>query len=182
MTDMQTGQSDSELDSLRQTTRDLVALSTLPAIWGNLPPQRVVESLAEVFVRTLDLDLVHARLLASIDSAACDITRSASTDVQALFLPVACAVLENEAAPQAHVIDGQVFRTLVLRFGTRGDIGALVAGSRRPDFPTRNERTLLAVGVNQATIVLQRQLAERASSAAHRTSWRLPTRLRRRSE
>jgi PAS domain S-box-containing protein len=50
----------------------------------------------------------------------------------------------------------------VLRFGIGGDIGALVVGSRRPDFPTQNERMLLGVGVNQATVVLQRQLAERA--------------------
>jgi PAS domain S-box-containing protein len=159
---MQTGQPDSELDSLRQTTRDLVALTTLPAIWGNLPPGRVIDSLADVLLRTLDLDLVHARLLASIDSPPCDITRSKSPGAEALFLPVACAALEDEAAPHTHLIDGQGFRTRVLRFGTGGDIGALVVGSRRPDFPTQNERMLLGVGVNQATVVLQRQLAERA--------------------
>jgi PAS domain S-box-containing protein len=159
---MQTGQPGSELDSLRQTTRDLVALTTLPAIWGNLPPGRVVDSLADVLLRTLDLDLVHARLLASIDSAACDITRSKPPGAQALFLPVACAALEDESAPHVHLIDGQPFHTCVLRFGIGGDIGALVVGSRRPDFPTQNERMLLGVGVNQATVVLQRQLAERA--------------------
>jgi PAS domain S-box-containing protein len=159
---MQTGQPGSELDSLRQTTRDLVALTTLPAIWGNLAPVRVVESLADVLLRTLDLDLVHARLLASIGSAASDTTRTRPPAAQALYLPVARAVLENEAAPQSHLVDGQPLRTCVLRFGIGGDIGALVVGSRRPDFPTQNERMLLGVGVNQATVVLQRQLAERA--------------------
>ncbi len=84
---MQTGQPGSELDSLRQTTRDLVALTTLPAIWGNLPPARVVESLADVLLRTLDLDLVHARLLASIDSAAFDTTRSKPPAAQARTCP-----------------------------------------------------------------------------------------------
>jgi len=159
---MQTGHPGSELDSLRQTTRDLVALTTLPAIWGNLPPARVVDSLADVLLRTLDLALVHVRLLASIDSAACDTTRSMPPAAQAQLLSVAHAALENEAAPPVHLIDGQPFHTCVLRFGVGGDIGALVVGSWRPDFPTENERMLLGVGVNQATVVLQRQLAERA--------------------
>ena len=159
---MQPGQPDSELDALRQTTRDLVALTTLPAIWGNIPPARVVDSLADVLLRTLDLDLVHARLLASIDSAPFDTTRSKAPAAQAQYLSVARAALENEAAPQVHLIDGQRLRTCVLRFGIGGDIGALVVGAHRPDFPTQNERMLLGVGVNQATVVLQRQLAERA--------------------
>ena len=159
---MQTGQPGSELDSLRQTTRDLVALTTLPAIWGNLAPARVVDSLADVLLRTLDLDLVHARLLASIDSAAFDTTRSTPSAAQAQYLSVARAVLESEAAPPVHLVDGRPLRTCVFRFGVGGDIGALVAGSWRPDFPTPNERMLLGVGVNQASIVLQRQLAERA--------------------
>jgi PAS domain S-box-containing protein len=158
---MQTGQPGSELDSLRHTTRDLVALTTLPAIWGKLPAERVVESLADVFLRTLDLDLVLVRLLASAGAAACDIARTRAPATDALYLPVARAALESEAAPHAHLIDGQPFRTCVFRFGIGGDIGALVAGSRRPDFPTRNECMLLSVGVNQATVVLQRQLAER---------------------
>lgn len=159
---MQTGQPGSELDSLRQTTRDLVAMTTLPAIWGNLPPARLVESLADVLLHTLDLDLVHACLLASIDSAAFDTTRSKPPAAQARYLSIARAVLEREAAPQSHLVDGLLLRTCVLRFGIGGDIGALVAGSRRPDFPTQNERMLLSVGVNQASMVLQRQLAERA--------------------
>jgi len=159
---MPTGLPGSELDSLRKTTRDLVALTTLPAIWGNLAPARVVESLADVLLRTLDLDLVHGRLLASVGSDAGDTIRSTMPDAQALFLPLVEAVLENEAAPHVHLIDGQPFYTCVFRFGVRGDIGALVVGARRSDFPTRNERMLLGVGVNQATVVLQRQLAERA--------------------
>lgn len=159
---MQTGQPASELDSLKQTTRDLVAMTTLAAIWGNLPAARVVESLADVLLRTLDLDLVHVRLLAGIDSPASDTTRSKPPAAQARYLSVARAVLESEAAPQSHLIDGQPFNTCVLRFGIGGDIGALVAGSRRPDFPTQNERMLLSVGVNQATVVLQRQLADRS--------------------
>ena len=158
---MQTGQPVSELDSLRQTTRDLVALTTLPAIWGDLPPEYAVDSLAEVLLRMLDLDLVHVRLLGSVDGNAYDTTRSTPATVAALFLPVVRAALESEAAPPTHLVDGRPFRTCVLRLGVGGDIGALVAGSWRGDFPTENERMLLSVGVNQATVVLQRRLAER---------------------
>src|SRR6185503_2731930 len=42
-----------------------------------------------------------------------------------------------------------------LRLGLQGEIGFIVAGSQRQDFPGQNERLLLSVGANQATIGLQ---------------------------
>ena len=43
----------------QRTIRDLVALSTLPAIWVNYQPLQVAQSLAEVLQSTLGLDLVY---------------------------------------------------------------------------------------------------------------------------
>ena len=44
---------------------------------------------------------------------------------------------------------------LPLRLGLRGEIGLLVAGSRRGNFPRQTERLLLSVAANQATVGLQ---------------------------
>ena len=42
---------------LRRTMRDLVALSTLPAVWTGLGPEGIARSLADVLLNTLSLDL-----------------------------------------------------------------------------------------------------------------------------
>jgi hypothetical protein len=54
-----------------------------------------------------------------------------------------------------------------VRLGLHDEIGILVAGSRRADFPTETERLLLAVAANQAAIGLQeaRLLSERRQVA-----------------
>ena len=41
---------------LRRTMRDLVALSTLPAVWTGLGPEGIARSLADVLLNTLSLD------------------------------------------------------------------------------------------------------------------------------
>ena len=161
---------DSESESLRRTTRDLVAITTLPAVWGKLPPQGVIDSLATVLLNMLDLEFACVRLLAGDEGESIDAMRSSGRGAEALFLPLAHAALASAAARGdageptllAHPVGGQQLRVSVIRFGIAGDIGTLVVGSGRPDFPSQHERLLLGVGANQATVVLQRHLAERA--------------------
>jgi hypothetical protein len=47
---------------LRRSMRDLVALSTLPAVWTGLSPDGIARSLADVLLNTLSLDLIYVRL------------------------------------------------------------------------------------------------------------------------
>src|SRR5687768_8481577 len=47
---------------LRRTMRDLVSLSTLPAVWIGLSPDEIIRSLADVLLKTLSLDLIYVRL------------------------------------------------------------------------------------------------------------------------
>ena len=51
-----------EVRRLRRTMRDLVALSTLPAVWIGLGPDGIARSLADVLLNTLSLDLIYVRL------------------------------------------------------------------------------------------------------------------------
>ncbi|SFD79943.1 hybrid sensor histidine kinase/response regulator [Massilia yuzhufengensis] len=150
-----------ELDSLRQTTRDLVALSALPAVWGALPPEGVINSLAGVLLKTLDLDLACIGLPAGPDYAALEAIRCKAGD-PAAFLPAARAALERAEASIADPRDGTLLRTSVVRFGIGSDIGTMLVASRRPGFPSEHERLLLGVAANQAAVVLQRHLAEQA--------------------
>ena len=47
---------------LRGTMRDLVALSTLPAVWVGLGTEGIVRSLTDVLHATLSLDFIYVRL------------------------------------------------------------------------------------------------------------------------
>ena len=49
----------------------------------------------------------------------------------------------------------ETFRFVPLRLGLHGEIGVMVAGSQRADFPEQTERLLLSVAANQAAIGLQ---------------------------
>ncbi len=160
----------SELGTLRQTTRDLVAMTTLPTMWGNLPPAGVIDSLAGVLLKTLDLELAYIRLSSHADAGEIEVIHSRQKDAAAQFLPAARAMLEEERAGQhaqasatmPSPIGGQAWRTSVTQFRISGEIGTILVASTRPGFPSENERLLLGVGANQATVVLQRHQAERA--------------------
>jgi PAS domain S-box-containing protein len=159
-----------EADGLRQTMRDLVAISTLPAVWGNLPPEGVIESLSKVLSTTLDLDLVHIQLCGSGESGAIDVLRSRRGGTAEPFLAAARSALESLPAqassnPVATIpgpADGRPLHVSVIPFGLGGDIGRIVAASQRPGFPSEHERLLLGMGANQAAVVLQRHFAAQA--------------------
>ena len=150
-----------EIDRLRKTTRDLVAMTTLPAVWGDLPPEGVIDSLAGVLLSTLNLDLVGIHLPGKGETDALEIIR-VRHDATDSLLPAARAALD--AAMQSGELqnDDAPLQFGTARFGIGGEIGVVVIGARRAGFPSEHERLLLGVAANQAAAILQRRLAERA--------------------
>ncbi|WP_162244817.1 PAS domain-containing hybrid sensor histidine kinase/response regulator [Massilia sp. Leaf139] len=155
---------------MRQTTRDLVALTALSAGWADLPAQDIIASLAAVLSKTLALDFAAIEIHGAADGSVLAALRSTPSGSEALFLPLARRVRDaaataaglGEAATLAHPLSGEALRVSLVPFGIGSELGTLVAGSRRPDFPTQNEHLLLTVGANQATTVLQRHFAKQA--------------------
>jgi PAS domain S-box-containing protein len=146
--------------------RDLVALSTLPAIWSGLNPERIASSLADVLLNMLSLDWVHiefgtreaaerVKVLAGRcpDGAPADAAKASLTNL----LRAGAAELQPTIPDP---LRNGTLRVVVIRFGVGPEDGALVAASARPDFPTEQERLLLGVGANQAAIVVQRRQVE----------------------
>ena len=147
--------------------RDLVALSTLPAVWTGLGPQGIARSLADVLLNTLSLDLIYVRLAGPSGEGAVEVARSQRRpDVahdEAVTAAVAPLLKADRAEPPATIPDPFGAGTLnvaVTRFGIGDDFGVLVTGSRSADFPTEQDRLLLGVGANQTAIVVQRRRAE----------------------
>lgn len=165
-----------EVDSLRQITRDLIAISTLPAIWGSLGPEGVIRSLSNVLLTTLHLDLVHIRLASSDASDAIEATGARHPGIAGTALPQAREALasflatpgEDYPATMPDPFGSGTLRMSVVRFGIAEDSGIVVAGSRRTGFPSEHDRLVLSVGANQAAVVVQRYRAERALQHSER--------------
>ena len=61
---------------LRRCIRDLVALSTLPAIWKNYDPQQIADSVAAALVSMLNADFVHVALPGRRDEPIIEVTHA----------------------------------------------------------------------------------------------------------
>src|SRR5260221_14499856 len=78
-----------ELQSLRRGLRDLVAFTAFPAVWAGREPQGIVESLADILLRTLGVDLIYVCVQGMPGEAALEAAR---------------AVQQPAAADQAHAL------------------------------------------------------------------------------
>jgi PAS domain S-box-containing protein len=150
---------------LRRCIRDLVALSTLPAIWKNYDPHQIADSVTAALVSMLGADVVHIALPGTLDEPRIEVTHTgrkaspASTHaIQAVLRRASLGRSEQTAVIADPSGNGQM-RVAAAPIGFGGD-AVLVAGSNRPDFPTEAQRLLLNIGANDATIALQRWQAE----------------------
>jgi PAS domain S-box-containing protein len=151
---------------LRRTMRDLVALSTLPAVWTGLSPEGIVRSLADVLLNTLSLDLLYVRLEGLTGGGVVEVVRNKhgldAARVETVKASLASLLGADRSDPPSTIPDPFGAGTLhiaVTRFGIADDNGVLIAGSRHADFPSERDRLLLSVGANQTAIVLQRSRA-----------------------
>ena len=158
----------------RRTIRDLVALSTLPAIWVNYQPLQVAQSLAEVLQSTLGLDLVYLRLRGQADGGAIEVARTGRRPTEAgqaeeigrALTPWLDRAHTNSVVSVPNPVGSGTVRIVRIPIGWEGEEWVLVAGSQHADFPTDEERSLLSVGANQAAMMLQRKQAEETLRAS----------------
>lgn len=161
---------------LRRTMRDLVALSTLPALWTGLGPERIGASLAESLLGMLSLDAAYVRFAGPTERSEVEILRtreSANDAATSRWREALAAAAAGDVGQPAVVIadpsgSGGEVRIAVTRFGIGDDIGVLVTGSRRAEFPNEQDRLLLGVGANQTAIVLGRLRSEADAKAQRR--------------
>jgi hypothetical protein len=157
-----------EISSLRHTMRDLVALSALPVIWTGYDSERIAESLADVMLRILSLELIYITFARKgapgvTEVVRCSQVHDSAENRQAIGRAVA-PWLSDPFAPISvipHPLQEGTLRIAGARFGYVGDAGVIVAGSVRSDFPSEQERLLISVGANQAAIAIQQRWVAR---------------------
>jgi PAS domain S-box-containing protein len=151
----------SENRRLQRCLSDLVSVMALPAMWVGHEPSYIAGSLLDSVLRMLHLDFAHLHLRNDDGGLPLAVTRLspwASGVVQqegfgALLAPWIDA--EAQGGPRRLAVGDQELAVLPLRLGLLGEIGSLVVGSRRADFPRQAEHLVVSVAANQATIGLQ---------------------------
>ena len=161
--EMQLEEPGEEIKRLQRCINDLVGLLALPAIWSGGDPSRIARTLLDVLVSMLHLDLAYVRLNDPLGEARIEMVRVGQSPMRMLrpeqFGEDISRWLEKDPRLWPPLLrnpvgDGDLW-ILPTRLGLQGEIGIIVAGSRRTDFPRATERLLLNVAANQAAIGLQ---------------------------
>jgi C4-dicarboxylate-specific signal transduction histidine kinase len=152
-----------EIKRLQRCINDLVSLLTLPAMWSGNKPCDIVQTLLDSLLRMLDLDFVYVSLTNLVDAAASETVRVPQSQEQMFRPRELCTFLNRWLGddPQkrylqerSHLGDEEV-SLVSWPLGVQREIGVIVAGSRRADFPRDTEALLLSIAANQALIGLQ---------------------------
>jgi signal transduction histidine kinase len=152
-----------EIRRLQHCINDLISIFTLPAIWRGGDPAQIARTMCDALVEMLHLDVIYVRLdasagLASVEMVATGRSRGATTQVREIG-----DGLNRLLGPDpikwtplvANLIGTGDISIVPFRLGPQSEIGTIVAGSRRTDFPGQTETLILSVAANQATIALQ---------------------------
>src|ERR1700704_7113460 len=152
-----------EIKRLQSCINDLISVLALPAIWSGSESSQILGTLLDVLLAMLRLDFAYARLSDSSDGPPIEVVRSAhrehpSLQPQQVGQALGRWLTGDQAAsrfvvPNPHG-EGEV-SIASFSLGLQDEVGVLVAGSRRSDFPTDIERLLLRVAANQAGMGLQ---------------------------
>src|SRR5437879_7807985 len=159
-----------EIKRLQRCINDLVSLLALPAMWSGSKPCDVVHTLLDSLLRMLDLDFVYVSLTNLVDATPSETVRVAQSQQQMFRPQELCAFLDRWLGddPQKRYlqershIGGEEVSLVSWPLGVQREIGVIVAGSGRADFPRDTEALLLGIAANHALTGLQqaRLLAE----------------------
>ena len=156
-----------EIKRLQRCMNDLISLLALPAMWSASEHCEIVDTLLDSLLRMLDLDFVYvslSNLVAAAPSETVRVAPSLEQSQEKMFRPrELCAFLnrwlgddpQKQYLQERSQIGGEEVSLVSWRLGVQRDMGVIVAGSRRADFPRDTEALLLSIAANQAVIGLQ---------------------------
>jgi signal transduction histidine kinase len=160
---VQSDNSADEIKRLRRCINDLVSIVALPAVWTGGSPSQVVGNLLDALVSMLNLDFVYARLgkwgsaehTEMIRIGGAREPKPQAPEVVERLRPWLTDDPQKIPAVVNNLFDGREIVIVSLQLGLQGEMGILVAGSGRVEFPRQTERLLLNIAANQAVIGLQ---------------------------
>src|SRR5215469_16109491 len=147
---------------LQGCVNDLISLLAFPAMWSGRDPAEIVGMLLDVLVRMLRLEFAYVRLN-DRGGGLIEMARHAPPGHLADELQAIGQRLNDSLGADPRkwprlatnpFRDGNL-SIAPLGCGRDGEIGVIVAGSARNDFPWETETVFLSVAANQASIGLQ---------------------------
>ena len=168
-----------EPQELRHCIRDLVALSTLPAIWRNYNSRQMADSVAAALISILDADVIYVCAPGLRDEAAVEVLRWSQAVSPGSFGRIESALRDAwfRTREQTLAIENPMgtgtLHIAAVPMGSGRNAG-IVAGSLAPNFPSETHRLLLGIAASHATLAIQRWQAEaqqrRMASLVERSS------------
>jgi PAS domain S-box-containing protein len=160
---VQLAHSADEIKRLQRCINDLASLIALPAMWTGSRPSDIVHTLLDSLLRMLDLDFVYVSLTDLVDAAPSETVKVPQSQEQMFGPRELCTFLNRWLGddPQKRYLQErshigvEEISLVSWPLGIQHEIGVIVAGSRRADFPRDTEALLLSVAANQALIGLQ---------------------------
>jgi transcriptional regulator with GAF, ATPase, and Fis domain len=154
--------SDGERGKHRRALGEVVALTALPAVWDGYSLRQIVDDVAEVLLRAVDLEFIYVTLCADGPLIVAVRTKRRGGDMDRITAAAERLLALPESAP-VFIADPlhaeSALRATVHRSGGESDL-AIVAASVDPHFPTETDLLLMAVTANQANIVIGRKRVE----------------------
>jgi PAS domain S-box-containing protein len=161
--DVQPRDLEEEIKHLQRCVNDLISVLALPAMWSGGEPSQIVHTLLDALLRMLQLDFVYIQLKKTGGQAPIEMVRFAQSEKHTArpheigeVLKSCLGVDPQEWPPLMRAPLGDRDISIVpLGLGLQSEIGVIVAGSERADFPQQTEKLILSVAANQASIGLQ---------------------------
>lgn len=152
-----------EIRRLQRSISDLISVLGLSALWSSGDPPQVLTTFLEALLRLLSLEFIYARVEDPAREIPIETLRLASSSPYEDRTKQLCQALHQHfgddpqewPSHQPIRFEEEEIYTVPIQLGMRGEIGLLLAGARRPDFPLQTERLVLSVAANQAAIGLQ---------------------------
>jgi signal transduction histidine kinase len=156
-------QTAAEVKHLKACINDLMVVLALPAIWSGGEPYQIACTLVDALLGMLRLDLIYLRLKDAAGEAPVEVVRVPRSHKLVVRPQELGEVFNRSLGDDPHKwpplvrnrIGNLDISIVPVRLGIHGEMGAIVAGSRRRGFPRETERLLLSVAANQAAIGLQ---------------------------
>ncbi|HEY4259644.1 MAG TPA: PAS domain S-box protein, partial [Schlesneria sp.] len=161
--EIQDNHSAEEVKRLQRCINDLVGMLALPALWSGGNPTQIARTLIDVLQRMLGLELIYVELKDPIDEAPREFARVAPSIVAPTHPSEIGAELRRMLGDDRQQWPLQSDRRFAdvdlsivpMRLGLHGEMGMVVAGSERTDFPSQTDELLLRMATNQAVMALR---------------------------
>ena len=147
-----------DITRLRSGLNDLGSILAQPAVWAGAEPSQIVSALVDALLGMLHLSFVLVRWSDLNGGPSIEVMRVADSGGgthrvretrEAIHSWLSAASPNSRATMSVGEVDLSVASA---RLGLGGEIGIIVAGSQRSDFPAHTERLFLDIAASQATI------------------------------